>query len=79
MLSEVQKFLYDRRSAAASLSVSVRTVDYYIARGELRTIRIGRKVLIPASELKQFARTNHYDPVATASGKADVAAGKKAA
>lgn len=79
MDSTGQKLLYDRRSAAATLSISIRTLDYFIARGELRTIRIGRKVLIPANELKQFARTNHYDAVAGTSRAADDAARREAA
>lgn len=79
MDSTAEKLLYDRRSAAAALSISIRSLDYYIARGELRTIRIGRKVLIPASELKQFARTNHYDSVASTGRAAEDAARRKAA
>jgi len=78
-LEPVQKLLYDRRSAAAALSISIRTLDYFIAHRELRTIRIGRKVLIPSSELKQFARMNHYDSVAGTSRAADDAAGREAA
>ena len=78
-MDPLQKLLYDRRSAAAALSISIRSLDYYIARGEVRTIRIGRKVLIPASELKQFARTNHYDSVASTSRAAEDAARRKAA
>lgn len=74
-----QKLLYDRRSAAASLSISIRTLDYYIARGELRTTRIGRKVLVGANELRQFARTNHYDPVAGRAVEGGHALGREAA
>lgn len=78
-VDSLQKLLYDRRSAAAALSISIRTLDYLIARSELRTVRIGRKVLIPASELKQFARTNHYDSVACPSRGAGDASGREAA
>ena len=78
-MDPLQKLLYDRRSAAAALSISIRSLDYYIARGELRTIRIGRKVLIPAGELKQFARTNHYEPVVRTSRAADDATRRTAA
>ena len=78
-MDPLQKLLFDRRSAAAALSVSIRTLDYFIARGELRTVRVGRKVLVPARELKQFARTNHYDPVAGRAVEDDDLAGKEAA
>jgi excisionase family DNA binding protein len=59
----VEPILYDRKGAAAALSVSVRTLDYFIARRELVTRRIGRKVLIPASELRRFARADHFGAV----------------
>ena len=60
---QVEKILYDRRSAAAALSVSIRTIDAFLARGEFQTRRIGRKVLIPRSELVRFARADHFGPV----------------
>jgi excisionase family DNA binding protein len=60
----IQKLLYDRKSAAIALSISVRTLDYLIARRSFRTTRIGRKILIPSEELRRFARANHYGPVA---------------
>jgi excisionase family DNA binding protein len=45
--------------AAELLSVSIRTVTYLIARGELKTKRIGRRRLIPAIALSEFARADH--------------------
>jgi hypothetical protein len=57
------KVLYDRKSAAKALSISVRSLDYYIARKEFTTRRIGRKVLIPQASLLQFARADHFGPV----------------
>ena len=62
-MATIEKLLYDRKSAAVALSVSVRTVDYAIARGELDTRRIGKRVLITAASLKKFAASNHYGPV----------------
>lgn len=66
----VEKFLYDRKSAAAALSISVRSLDYLLANKALRTRRIGRKVLIPAGELRRFAQADHFSPVATATSDA---------
>ncbi len=60
----VEKLLYDRESAAFALSVSVRTVDYGLARGEFETRRVGGRVLITASSLRRWAAMNHYGPVA---------------
>ena len=48
---KVEKLLYDKKSAASALSISSRSVDYYIAARILRTRRVGRRVMIPASEL----------------------------
>lgn len=55
--------LYDRREAARQLSVSIRTVDYFLARGEFKTRRIGKQVLIPHTELTRFAGRDHWEPV----------------
>jgi len=55
----VQPLLYTKRDAATLLSLSLRTVDNLIARKELRTVRIGRRVLIPVAELNQFIKRDH--------------------
>jgi excisionase family DNA binding protein len=55
----VEKLLYSRRDAAEALSISIRSVDYLIERGDLPTKRIGKKVLIPAADLRRFARGDH--------------------
>ena len=64
----MQKLLLDRKTAAWTISVSTRSVDYLIADGALETRRIGRKVLIVAASLKKFAAANHFGPV-NGSGK----------
>ena len=45
------RLLYDRKEAARQLSISVRSLDYLIAAKTFSTRRIGKKVLIPHSEL----------------------------
>jgi excisionase family DNA binding protein len=40
-------------------SISLRTVAKLVASGELRSIRIGRRRLVPYSELERFARKDH--------------------
>jgi hypothetical protein len=45
------------------LSISVRSLDYYLAAGKFKTKRIGRKVLIPHSELVKFASRDHWERV----------------
>lgn len=55
------RLLYDRKEAARQLSISVRSLDYLIAGGQLETRRIGKKVLIPRGSLARFSQANHYD------------------
>jgi excisionase family DNA binding protein len=40
-------------------SISLRTTAKLIASGELRSIRIGRRRLVPQSELERFTKTDH--------------------
>jgi excisionase family DNA binding protein len=47
--------LMDKKSAAKLLGISVRKLDYLIIAGELRVVRIGRRVLLPYRKLVQFA------------------------
>lgn len=55
----VPQFLLSRRQAAQSLSISLRTLDYLIARGKLTMRRIGRRVLIEPAELERFSLRSH--------------------
>jgi len=51
----IEKFFYSRNEAASSLAVSVRSIDYLISDGKLRTRRMGRRVLIPSEDVKRLA------------------------
>lgn len=62
----VHKLLYTRLEAAFSLGCSVRSVDYYIASKRLATRRLGKRVMIPYSELVRFARADHFEPITKA-------------
>ena len=68
MDNQIEKLLYSREDAAAALSISIRSVDYLIAEGKVTTRRIGRKILIPAGDIKRFARADHPERIRT-SGK----------
>jgi hypothetical protein len=69
------RLLYDRKTAARMLSISVRSVDYIIAAKGLETRRIGRKVLVTHASLVRYASGNHFaitsrsDAEAVASGE----------
>ena len=51
--------LVDKRTAAALLGVSPRTVDNLVIRGELSVRRIGRRCLFERRTLERFARRDH--------------------
>jgi hypothetical protein len=57
------RLLYDRKTAALMLSISVRSLDYIIAAKGLDTRRIGRKVLVTRASLLRYASGNHFDAV----------------
>jgi excisionase family DNA binding protein len=50
------KILYTRREAAQMLSICVSSLDVMIARGMLRAVRKGRRVLVHRAELDRVAR-----------------------
>ena len=52
---ELRKLLYSKKESSILLSVSPRTVDNLIRRGELRAQRLGKRVLVPAESLEQYA------------------------
>ncbi|HEY0701167.1 MAG TPA: helix-turn-helix domain-containing protein [Candidatus Acidoferrales bacterium] len=57
------KILFSRDEAAGMLSISVRSVDYLLARGELRAVRKGRRLLIPRTELERWAKKDNPQPI----------------
>ena len=64
--TEGRRLLYSRKSAAWELDISIRMVDYLIANKQLATRRIGKRVMIPYSELVRFARSDHFEPITKA-------------
>jgi excisionase family DNA binding protein len=67
MGNQIEKLLYSREDAAAALSISIRSVDYLISEGKLSTRRIGRKTLIPVSDIRRFAHSDHPERIRTVS------------
>lgn len=55
--------LLGRKQAASLLSISLRSLDYLVERGDIKTRRIGKRVLIHYEEIKRFARADHPDPI----------------
>ena len=52
----MEQILVSRQEAAKALSISVRSLDYMIARGELPARKLGKRTLIPRAALEKFAR-----------------------
>lgn len=52
---EQQKALLTRKEAAKMLSLSVRTIQRLIVRGDLKARRMGSRVLVPRRELERLA------------------------
>lgn len=55
------RVLYDRKCAAHQLSISVRSLDRLIDNKHLTCRRIGRKVLVPHTELMKLSRRDTFN------------------
>ena len=52
--------LVSRERASFLLGLSIRSIDYLVAKGELKPVRrIGRRILIPYAALVAWARRDH--------------------
>lgn len=60
---ETQKLVLDIKEAAQALCLSPWTIRRYIADGKLRTVRIGRRVLIEPTELKRIVEAGRNPAV----------------
>jgi excisionase family DNA binding protein len=59
MQNELLRLLYGKRESALLLGISDRELDHQLALGELQFRRVGKRVLIPRSELLRFAESDH--------------------
>jgi len=50
----VTRLLYDKPEAAEQLSVSVRVLERLISDGEIESVQIGRRRLVPAEALVDY-------------------------
>ncbi len=55
MKDSSEQFLFDRKSAAAAIGISIRGLDYLISTGKVRVRRLGKRVLVPRAELERLA------------------------
>jgi hypothetical protein len=61
---EATRMRYSRKEAAWQLDISVRSVDYLIARKLLETRKDGKRIFITPGSLARYAAANHYGPFA---------------
>jgi excisionase family DNA binding protein len=54
MQAQIEVLAFSRREAADALRVSLRTLDYLLAQGKLRGRHIGRRVVIPRTEIERL-------------------------
>ena len=58
-----ERLLYPKAEAGFLLGISTRSVDYLISAGRLKTVRIGKRNLISADELRRFARADRPESI----------------
>jgi excisionase family DNA binding protein len=55
----LSKVLLSRKESSTLTGLSVRTIAKLLASSELRSIRVGRRRLIPLTELEKFTTRDH--------------------
>jgi excisionase family DNA binding protein len=56
---ELNPVLVGRKQAAFLLGISIRSLDHLVAKDELPSRRIGRRVLVPYASLVTWAKRDH--------------------
>jgi hypothetical protein len=51
----LRKLLYSRRDGASALEISASSLDVLISSRQIKVVRKGRRVFIPASEIERMA------------------------
>ena len=55
----MDRIFHGKRETAATLGISVRTLENLVATHEINPRRIGRRVLFEAREIERFTRRDH--------------------
>lgn len=74
MLFRKETLAVNTHEAARMLSVSPRTIQYFIAAKLLTARKIGRRTVIPVQSLEVFLRSDHASPVQVARSVAEAGA-----
>ena len=60
---QTETIAFSRREAADALRISLRMLDYLLATGGLRGRRIGRRIIIPKTEVEKVLNEGMPNPV----------------
>jgi excisionase family DNA binding protein len=52
-----ERILHPRPEAAHLLAISLRKLDHLVQARAIKVVKIGRRTLVPRTELERFART----------------------
>jgi excisionase family DNA binding protein len=52
-----QRILHPKTEAATLMGISPRKLDYMISNGEVKTVRLGKRRMVPRAEIERIART----------------------
>ena len=55
----MERLLLSKKEAANAIGVSVRTLENLLSLKELRSVRVGRRRLVPSREISRFCRGDH--------------------
>lgn len=55
-LSLIPKILYSRKEASWAIGLSLRSLDALVASGQIKTRKMGRRIMVPAAALEKFAQ-----------------------
>jgi excisionase family DNA binding protein len=54
-MQEIERLGFRRKEAGRAYGISTRKIDYLIAAGKLKAVKIGGTVIIPRRELEKLA------------------------
>jgi len=65
-METLPRLLWSKEEAATISCLSLRSINYYIGKKQLGTIRKGRRVLIHHKELSRFCSMSNFDGISEA-------------
>jgi hypothetical protein len=60
---QMQRILHSKPEAAMLMCISLRKLDYMISLGELKTVRLGKRRMVPRAEIERIAKGAKYSVI----------------